>query len=208
VEPLAERSARRLVTELRKRHQANLEARALHTEPEEYIDSEVDLDESIKECSVLATQPDLYHILFKADAISLLMELLQHDNVDIIVDTADLIHELLDVDEKTDLPDALLQHDLFDFLASCLPQLNESTEDEQKGVHTILSIMETMNDFIPNCGEETLLRGPFSRWLIERLLNHEEIDANFLYVRPSLSLYHHHYQPQPFHILHILISMR
>eukprot|EP01028_Stygiella_incarcerata_P013763 TRINITY_DN8404_c0_g1_i1.p1 TRINITY_DN8404_c0_g1~~TRINITY_DN8404_c0_g1_i1.p1 ORF type:complete len:552 (+),score=166.34 TRINITY_DN8404_c0_g1_i1:159-1814(+) len=189
VEALSERSARRLLIELQKRYHANLEARALHSEPEEYIDSEVDLDEFIRECSVLSTQPELYPILFKMDAISLLMQLLQHDNVDIIVDTIDLIHELLDVDEKTDLPDALLHHDLFDYLASCLPQLNESAEDEQKGVHTILSIMETMNDYVPNCGESALLKGSLSRWLIERLLNHEEIDANFLYASEMLNVF-------------------
>jgi beta-catenin-like protein 1 len=64
-----------------------------------FIDSEADLDSAIKALLPLAQAPVLaYPELIRSGTISLLINLLSHENVDIMIDVVDVVHELTDED--------------------------------------------------------------------------------------------------------------
>ena len=80
-----------------------MEQRAKYpTEPQRYIDSEIDLDEALKSMSAMASSPELYPDLVSLGAVPLLLGLLSHENGDIVADTIELLSELTDADAIED----------------------------------------------------------------------------------------------------------
>jgi beta-catenin-like protein 1 len=64
-----------------------------------FIDSEADLDSAIKALIPLAQVPVLaYSELVKSGAVAQLIGLLSHENLDIVIDVVEVIHELTDED--------------------------------------------------------------------------------------------------------------
>jgi beta-catenin-like protein 1 len=64
-----------------------------------FIDSEADLDSALKALLPLAQAPVLaYPELIRSGTVTLLIGLLSHENVDIMIDVVDIIHELTDED--------------------------------------------------------------------------------------------------------------
>ena len=51
------------------------------------MESELDLNETLQEMHVVATQPELYHILVELNAVHSLLGLLTHENSDILLRT-------------------------------------------------------------------------------------------------------------------------
>ena len=51
-----------------------------------FMESELDLNDIIQEMHVVATMPDLYHLLVELNAVQSLLGLLGHDNTDILLD--------------------------------------------------------------------------------------------------------------------------
>lgn len=54
------------------------------------MESELDLNDIIQEMHVVATMPDLYHLLVELNAVQSLLGLLGHDNTDILSDLSSL----------------------------------------------------------------------------------------------------------------------
>lgn len=48
------------------------------------MESELDLNDIIQEMHVIATMPDLYHLLVELNAVHSLLGLLSHENTDIL----------------------------------------------------------------------------------------------------------------------------
>ena len=60
-------------------------------DPAKFMNSEVELHDTIQELRVVATVPDLYPILVDNECISTLLGLLNHDNTDISIAVIDLL---------------------------------------------------------------------------------------------------------------------
>jgi hypothetical protein len=56
-----------------------------------FMESEVELHETIQEMHAVATVPDLYPIMVELQAVPSLLELLAHENTDIAVAVVDLL---------------------------------------------------------------------------------------------------------------------
>jgi Catenin-beta-like, Arm-motif containing nuclear len=64
-----------------------------------FIDSEADLDSAIKSLLPLAQSPSIaYPELVKSGALGQLIDLMSHENLDIVIDVVELLHELTDED--------------------------------------------------------------------------------------------------------------
>lgn len=62
------------------------------------MESELDLNDIIQEMHVIATMPDLYHLLVELNAVQSLLGLLGHDNTDILPLVNQLSPERLSAD--------------------------------------------------------------------------------------------------------------
>lgn len=49
-----------------------------------FLDSEVELNDTIQEMHIIATVPELYHIIVELNTVQSLLQLLSHDNTGIL----------------------------------------------------------------------------------------------------------------------------
>lgn len=59
-----------------------------------FMESELDLNDIIQEMHVIATMPDLYHLLVELNAVHSLLGLLSHENSDILLPFFSSTHHL------------------------------------------------------------------------------------------------------------------
>uniref|UniRef100_A0A3B3VGM3 Beta-catenin-like protein 1 n=1 Tax=Poecilia latipinna TaxID=48699 RepID=A0A3B3VGM3_9TELE len=99
-EPVDESSVKKMILTFEKRSYKNQELRIKFPDnPEKFMESELDLNDIIQEMHVIATMPDLYHLLVELNAVHSLLGLLSHENTDILLNTVvDLLQELTDID--------------------------------------------------------------------------------------------------------------
>ncbi|KAF7775959.1 hypothetical protein Agabi119p4_4352 [Agaricus bisporus var. burnettii] len=154
-------------------------------DPTKFIDSEADLDIAIKGLLSLAQHPSLaYSELVKSGTLTLLIGLLTHENMDIVIDVVELIHELTDEDvdanereEQTDetegavriLVEFLVENSIFDLLTDNLKRVNESEESDRQGVFHILGIFENFLGFNPELSKSPALKSNLMPWLLNRV---------------------------------------
>ena len=100
---LTEKSVKKLVIQFERALNDNVEKRAkFSTKPEKFLDSEVDLDNAIKNLQSLASAPKLYHVLIDTKCVPSLLSVLAHENEDICVDILELFRELFDPDASNE----------------------------------------------------------------------------------------------------------
>ncbi|KAK3682799.1 Catenin-beta-like protein [Podospora appendiculata] len=129
----------------------NAELRArFESDPTKFIDSEADLDASIRALSILTEHPDLYPSLAQLGTLASLVSLLAHDNTDIAITTLEIIGELTDEEtlaspaQWSTLVTALLEADLLSLLVSNFARLDESQDADRTGVYLALGIIENL----------------------------------------------------------------
>jgi beta-catenin-like protein 1 len=100
LEDLSLPAIRRLLLKLERAIDKNQDQRSKYPDdPAKFINSEADLDAAIKSLMPLSQVPALaYPELVKSETISMLIGLLSHENIDIVIDVVELIHELTDED--------------------------------------------------------------------------------------------------------------
>ncbi|KAJ9573603.1 hypothetical protein L9F63_009019, partial [Diploptera punctata] len=194
-EVLDESALKRLILLFEKRALKNQEMRIKFPDmPEKFMESEVELHETMQEMHAVATVPDLYPIMVELQAVPSLLELLAHENTDIAVAVVDLLQELTDVDilheseEGADsLIDALVNQQICALLVQNLERLDESVKEETEGVHNTLAIFENLAEFRPElCGDAA--KQGLLHWLLRRLRVKLPFDGNKLYASEILSI--------------------
>ncbi|KAL0157590.1 hypothetical protein M9458_045666, partial [Cirrhinus mrigala] len=84
-EPVDESTVKKMILTFEKRSYKNQELRIKFPDnPEKFMEAELDLNDIIQEMHVIATIPELYHLLVELNAVHSLLGLLSHDNTDIL----------------------------------------------------------------------------------------------------------------------------
>ncbi|CAL8103628.1 unnamed protein product [Calicophoron daubneyi] len=188
---------RRLSLLLEKRALANQEARTKFSDqPKRFMQSEVELQETLEEMQILAANPSLYpELATQTRALSLLLGLLAHENTDISLSVIDLFSDLLESGGLAEagparvnpLLDFLFNGQLIQLLMQNVTRLDETNKDEADGVHKTLGIIENLLDVRPEMNVTMSNQGLFS-WLLRRLQRRPVFDQNKLYVSELLSI--------------------
>ncbi|XP_013791309.1 beta-catenin-like protein 1 [Limulus polyphemus] len=194
-ETLDETALKKLILSFEKRVLKNQELRIKFPDmPEKFMDSEIELNDVLHEMHVIATQPDLYHIVVELNAVPSLLGLLNHENSDITIAVVDLIQEITDVDALHEsqegaatLIDALLDGQVVALLVQNLERLDETVKEESEGVHNTLGIVENLTELKPDICAEAAQQG-LMQWLLKRLKTKMPFDANKLYCSEILSI--------------------
>ncbi|XP_067324398.1 beta-catenin-like protein 1 [Anolis sagrei] len=194
-EPLDESSVKKMILTFEKRSYKNQELRIKFPDnPEKFMESELDLNDIIQEMHVIATMPDLYHLLVELNAVHSLLGLLGHDNTDVSIAVVDLLQELTDIDTLHEseegaevLIDALVDGQVVALLVQNLERLDENVKEEADGVHNTLAIIENMAEFRPEMCSDAAQQG-LMQWLLKRLKAKMPFDANKLYCSEVLAI--------------------
>lgn len=171
---------RKLCLNFEKRFNKNASLRAKYEDdPTKFMESEGDLDESIKSLSTLSEHAELYEEFAKNTAAAKLVELLAHENTDIAIAAIEMISELTDEDvageqEQWDaLVTAFLEADLLSLLISNFSRFDETDSADASGVYHSLSVIENLLSQPSNTdmiGKE----GTLVKWLLDRVQKQEK----------------------------------
>lgn len=194
-EPVDESSVKKMILTFEKRSYKNQELRIKFPDnPEKFMESELDLNDIIQEMHVIATMPDLYHLLVELNAVHSLLGLLSHENTDVAIAVVDLLQELTDIDTLHEseegaevLIDALLEGQVVALLVQNMDRLDEQVKEEADGIFNTLAIIENMAEFRPGLCTEAAQQG-LMQWLLKRIKAKMPFDANKLYCSEILAI--------------------
>ncbi|XP_037540306.1 beta-catenin-like protein 1 [Nematolebias whitei] len=194
-EPVDESSVKKMILTFEKRSYKNQELRIKFPDnPEKFMESELDLNDIIQEMHVIATMPDLYHLLVELNSVHSLLGLLGHENTDVAIAVVDLLQELTDIDTLHEseegaevLIDALLEGQVVALLVQNMERLDEQVKEEADGIHNTLAIVENMAEFRPGLCTEAAQQG-LMQWLLKRIKAKMPFDANKLYCSEILAI--------------------
>eukprot|EP00803_Ostreobium_quekettii_P001407 evm.model.scf_992.4 EVM.evm.TU.scf_992.4 scf_992:19988-22393(-) len=160
-ETLDSKSLKRLALAFERKYKENLEQRMKYADqPEKFMESEVELDESIQNLMELVNKPELYPVLVDANVVSLLLNLLTHENTDITIDVIDLLQALTDTEDNQEwatelriLVSSLVEHNALELLVQQLGHMDESSDEEATAVFNTLAVLDNMIDVMPEVAE-------------------------------------------------------
>jgi len=198
---LDEHKIKKLIFSFEKKSQKNQEMRIKHIDnPEKFMDSEIDLNQTILEMKVIATMPHHYHFFVELNAVKTLLNLLSHQNSDIASSVVDLLQELTDNDEHLDsdrdeedregihlLIESLLNSKLCTLFIQNLDRLDENVAEDAAGVHNTFAVIENILESRPDSYKNFTSEGLLS-WIFKRLKAKISFNANKLYVSEVLSI--------------------
>ncbi|XP_035015060.1 beta-catenin-like protein 1 [Hippoglossus stenolepis] len=190
-----ESSVKKMILTFEKRSYKNQELRIKFPDnPEKFMESELDLNDIIQEMHVIATMPDLYHLLVELNSVHSLLGLLSHENTDVAIAVVDLLQELTDIDTLQEseegaevLIDALLEGQVVALLVQNMERLDEQVKEEADGIYNTLAIVENMAEFRPGLCAEAAQQG-LMQWLLKRIKAKIPFDANKLYCSEILAI--------------------
>ncbi|KAG5634475.1 hypothetical protein H0H81_001811 [Sphagnurus paluster] len=202
-EELSITAIRRMLLRLERAVNKNQDLRSKYLDdPSKFIDSEADLDAAIKALLPLAQAPALsYPEIVRSGTLALLVGLLAHENVDIVIDVVEVVHELTDEDvgnEEDDdeteetaeqalktLIEGLLQNSILELLVDNLPRLNENEESDRQELQ--LGIFENILGFNPQLSAKLVEKTTILPWLLKRIQSKTH-DENRGYAAELLSI--------------------
>ncbi|CAA7259804.1 unnamed protein product [Cyclocybe aegerita] len=154
-------------------------------DPSKFIDSEADLDSAIKALLPLSQVPSLaFPELVRSGAVTLLVGLLTHENVDIMIDAVEVIYELTDDDLEVEqeeegsergqealtmFVEKLVDSSVLELLADNLNRLNEDEESDRQGVFHLLGIFENFVGLNPALSPKIVTGTGVLKWLLSRI---------------------------------------
>lgn len=104
LESIDDRGVKRIVAGIERRIRRNQELRLKHADdPRRFLESELELNELLTKLSALAGEPELYNQLVDQNSVPLLLELLQHENIDVVSAVVELLRDLTDGESVEDL---------------------------------------------------------------------------------------------------------
>uniref|UniRef100_A0A8C1NJ17 Catenin, beta like 1 n=1 Tax=Cyprinus carpio TaxID=7962 RepID=A0A8C1NJ17_CYPCA len=181
-------TVKKMILTFEKRSYKNQELRIKFPDnPEKFMEAELDLNDIIQEMHVIATIPELYHLLVELNAVHSLLGLLSHDNTDILNELTDIdtLHESEEGAEV--LIDALLEGQVVALMVQNMERLDETVKEEADGVYNTLAVIENMAEFRPGLCTEAAQQG-LMQWLLKRIKAKMPFDANKLYCSEILAI--------------------
>uniref|UniRef100_A0A8C7IN61 Beta-catenin-like protein 1 n=2 Tax=Oncorhynchus TaxID=8016 RepID=A0A8C7IN61_ONCKI len=187
-EPVDESSVKKMILTFEKRSYKNQELRIKFPDtPGRFMETELDLNDIIQEMHVIATMPDLYHLLVELNAVHSLLDGL----LSILHSLIQLMYLYLcySIEEGAEvLIDSLVSPgQVVALLVQNMERLDEQVKEEADGVYNTLAIIENMAEFRPGLCTEAAQQG-LMQWLLKRIKAKIPFDANKLYCSEVLAI--------------------
>ncbi|KAI0375631.1 DUF1716-domain-containing protein [Pilatotrama ljubarskyi] len=181
-------TVRRLLTRFERAANKNQDQRSKYPDdPTKFIDSEADLDVAIKALLPLAQSPVLaYPEIIRSGAVEKLIGLLSHENVDIVIDVVEVIHEFTDEDVGNEAEDedeeegtreealkqliqSFIDNAILELLVDNLSRFNEEEESDRQGLFHVLGIFENILGFNAELSTQLVSKTKILSWLLKRI---------------------------------------
>ncbi|KAM5540507.1 hypothetical protein V8D89_005965 [Ganoderma adspersum] len=205
LEEMTPTGVRRSLTRFERAANKNQDQRSKYPDdPTKFIESEADLDLAIKALLPLAQSPVLaYPEIVRSGAIERLVGLLSHENMDIVIDVVEVIHEFTDEDAGNDqedeedeasredalkqLVESLLSNSILELLVDNLSRFNEAEESDRQGIFHVLGIFENVLGFNAELSTQLVSKTKILPWVLKRIESPKH-DENRGYAAEILSI--------------------
>eukprot|EP00667_Euglena_gracilis_P005568 EG_transcript_5609 len=147
-------AVRRIIGNLERKAKKNLQDRDKHaTEPEKFMDSEIELDEELHRMNIITTLPEHYYDMARGTSlIQTLLSLLAHENTDIACSVLGLLNDISDAEvinedesgKAAEVIDVLGDHAVLEHLVTTIMRLDVAADTEAEGVVAALGIVENI----------------------------------------------------------------
>eukprot|EP00668_Euglena_longa_P011947 GGOE01014369.1.p1 GENE.GGOE01014369.1~~GGOE01014369.1.p1 ORF type:complete len:1046 (-),score=300.18 GGOE01014369.1:208-3345(-) len=147
-------AVRRIIGNLERKAKKNLQDRDKHaTEPEKFMDSEIELDEELHRMNIITTLPENYCDMARGTTlVPTLLSLLAHENTDITCSVLGLLNDISDAEvinedesgKATEVIDVLGENAVLQHLVTTIMRLDVAVEAEAEGVVAALGIVENI----------------------------------------------------------------
>ncbi|KAF8341535.1 DUF1716-domain-containing protein [Cantharellus anzutake] len=197
---------RRLLLQFDRAAKKNQDQRSKYPDdPTKFIDSEADLDAAIRSLFALAEVSLIsYPELVSSGGLSKLIDLLSHENLDIVLEVIALLYEFTDEDvgeegleeeeeanRKSEslklLTDTLLEHSTMELLVDNLTRMNEEEDLDRQGIYDTLGIFDHIIDFNSELADVFTAKAPILKWLLDRIQSKKH-DENRSYSSELLAI--------------------
>jgi beta-catenin-like protein 1 len=188
---------KKLLSTLERKFNQNVEQRTKYSsEPQKFLESEIELDEAVRAMTAVATSPELYpDLVSTTGAVGTFISLLYHENGDIAATAIELLSEFTDGDVVEDqeaeagvLVDALLEGGLLEALVQRLRSLDESVAEEAAAVYNALSLIENAVELRGETASVAAEHPGLLDWMLKRLRPKTAADGNKQYTAEVLAV--------------------
>ncbi|GAA0169629.1 hypothetical protein LIER_24071 [Lithospermum erythrorhizon] len=195
IETLDLKTVKKLALGFERRLKDNIAARLKYPDqPDKFADSEIELHHQLQNLKLLSAAPEYYPELVNLNTVGSIVGLLNHDNIDIVIDTIGLIQDLTEedvVEENGDdalaLVDALVENNVLELLVQNLWKLNEADVDESAAIFSVLAVIENLIEVKLTVAEVVCERTKLLKWLLGRI-KVKEFDGNKQYASEILAI--------------------
>ena len=192
-------SLKRLLLSFEKKITLNQQLRVKFFDtPSRFAESEVDLDDAIRDMGLCAAAPELYPKLCELGGVASIVGLVSHENSDISASACSLLYDLTDADVVDSseaaaggaaaLAAAVEEHEGLSTLAANLRRFDEAEAEEAEAVHNTLGVFKNV---VAIGGAALAARAAagtsVARWLLTRVKK-KAFDANKLYASEVLAI--------------------
>uniref|UniRef100_A0A0N4ZTZ6 Beta-catenin-like protein 1 n=1 Tax=Parastrongyloides trichosuri TaxID=131310 RepID=A0A0N4ZTZ6_PARTI len=193
---LDESDVRRMFTLVEKNFLKNQELRIKYKDnPLKFLDSEIELNTSIQELNGIVTETHLYPVVVDIKGTEMLIQLLTHENIDIVITIIFLLQELTPNSEETCedekatniLLNSFIQNKLVEaLLKQGFERLDENKEEESEAINNILTIIENILSFNPVFASNCVNEGLFL-WMLKKVTTKNGDNNNVYYMAQLLA---------------------
>lgn len=162
-------------------------------QPERFVDSEIELDEAVRSLMKICDSPELYSVLAVSPTLPNIIQLLQHNNIDIAMEVVRFFENLVEVEEVNDakliliLYDALIKGFLIENLVELIKKCPEANHAESTLVYSCMGIIEVMMDVRPKLAKYVSEHTAFIPYLVRRIEDESQpLDDNRNYAAELL----------------------
>lgn len=193
-EALDDHELKRILQHLDQAIRINSELRMKYLDqPERFVDSEIELDEAVRSLMKICDSPELYSVLAVSPALPNIIQLLQHNNIDIAMEVVRFFENLVEVEEVNDakliliLYDALIKGFLIENLVELIKKCPEANHAESTLVYSCMGIIEVMMDVRPKLAKYISEQTTFISYLVRRIEDESQpLDDNRNYAAELL----------------------
>lgn len=167
---------KKLILWLEKKYATNQDQRLNFTEPDKYMDSEIDLSEHILKFKSLAAAPHLYKDFISLMGMRWFVRLFGHANNDIMLCMLDILEGVTESDTlaesevQDDFLRACVDEKLPEWLTDAFGRIDEfESEEDAKGVTDAFQIIENLTEVKPEIIKKFSALPNFVPYLLKRI---------------------------------------
>ncbi|CRH00259.1 beta-catenin-like protein 1, putative [Plasmodium relictum] len=199
VECIDESNIKKLAGVLKKKKKKNEQDRIEYPDnPEKWVNSEVDLDEILVNTKNLSVCTNLYKSMIDSGIFEDIIDLLNHQNTDIVIEVIEIIKEITNPSNVYELEkevcDAMIEYlnkkKLNHFIINVLEKINEEESEEYyNAMSSIFNIFENIFELENNLQNDLLTNSKLLFFLLKRISTEiKSEDSNSLYASEILVL--------------------